>query len=405
MDLNAFSYACVFVIVPSLILHAVMRAKEKMRGCWGKYVLTGVVIAILAGCQSRPTDRGQQYKDGRLEQPLALVNEPNATGKPVNAGDFVNQVTEIKNASPALYARNQDIFHAIQRWMQAGADTRNLGQFGLNAWQMEGVDNFGNVQFTGYYTPVVQARYTRQGEFQHPLYGMPAPNKKSRRLPDRAGIYAGALGERNVLAWTNSLMDNFLMEVQGSGYVDFGDGRPLTFFAYGGKNGHAYRSIGKVLIDRGEVPKEEMSMQAIRHWGETHSEYEVRELLEQNPSFVFFKPMSSAPVKGASAVPLIAKASVASDRSLIPPGTALLAEVPLLNNEGKFTGRYEMRMMIALDVGGAIKGQHFDIYQGIGHEAGHAAGYYNHYGRVWVLKNNAASPFSSTPLLMQNAAR
>lgn len=343
--------------------------------------------------------------DGRLEQTLVLVNEPNATGKPVNAGDFVNQVTEIKNASPALYARNQDIFQAIQRWMQAGADTLNLSQFGLNAWQMEGVDNFGNVQFTGYYTPVVQARYTRQGEFQHQLYGMPAPNKKSRGLPDRAGIYAGALCEHNVLAWTNSLMDNFLMEVKGSGYVDFGDGRPLTFFAYGGKNGHAYRSIGNVLIDRGEVPKEEMSMQAIRHWGETHSEYALRELLEQNPSFVFFKPMSSAPVKGVSAVPLIAKASVASDRSLIPPGTALLAEVPLLNNEGKFTGRYEMRMMVALDVGGAIKGQHFDIDQGIGHEAGHAAGYYNHYGRVWGLKNNAASSFSTTPLLMQSAAR
>lgn len=68
-----------------------------------------------------------------------------------------------------------------------------------------------------------------------------------------------------------------------------------------------------------------MSMQAIRQWAENHSEAEVRELLEQNPSFVFFKPVMYAPVKGASAVPLIAKASVASDKSLIPPGTTLLA--------------------------------------------------------------------------------
>ena len=152
------------------------------------------------------------------------------------------------------------------------------------------------------------------------------------------------------------------------------------------ENGHAYRSIGKVLIDRGEVKKEDMSMQAIRHWGETHSEAEVRELLEQNPSFVFFKPQSFAPVKGASAVPLVGRASVASDRSIIPPGTTLLAEVPLLDNNGKFNGQYELRLMVALDVGGAIKGQHFDIYQGIGPEAGHRAGWYNHYGRVWVLK-------------------
>jgi 3D (Asp-Asp-Asp) domain-containing protein len=91
-------------------------------------------------------------------------------------------------------------------------------------------------------------------------------------------------------------------------------------------------------------------------------------------------------VKGASAVPLIGRASVASDRSIIPAGTTLLAEVPLLDNNGKFNGQYELRLMVALDVGGAIKGQHFDIYQGIGPDAGHRAGWYNHYGRVWVLK-------------------
>lgn len=110
-----------------------------------------------------------------------------------------------------------------------------------------------------------------------------------------------------------------------------------------------------MLIDRGEVAREEMSMQAIRKWADNHSAAEVRELLEQNPSFVFFKPEMYAPVKGASGVPLVAKASVASDRSLIPAGSTLLAEVPLLDNQGKFTGKYEMRLMVALDVGGAIK--------------------------------------------------
>ncbi len=120
-----------------------------------------------------------------------------------------------------------------------------------------------------------------------------------------------------------------------------------------------------MLIDRGEVKRRYVDG-TIRHWGETHSEAEVRELLEQNPSFVFFKPQSFAPVKGASAVPLVGRASVASDRSIIPPGTTLLAEVPLLDNNGKFNGQYELRLMVALDVGGAIKGQHFDIYHGSG---------------------------------------
>lgn len=77
---------------------------------------------------------------------------------------------------------------------------------------------------------------------------------------------------------------------------------------------------------------------------------------------------------------------------LLPPIVQLFRQVlpcwqvPLLDNNGKFNGQYELRLMVALDVGGAIKGQHFDIYQGIGPEAGHRAGWYNHYGRVWVLK-------------------
>lgn len=126
-------------------------------------------------------------------------------------------------------------------------------------------------------------------------------------------------------------------------------------------------------------------MQAIRHWGETHSEAEVRELLEQNPSFVFFKPQSFAPVKGQVRCRWLAVL-------LLPPIVQLFRQVqpcwqvPLLDNNGKFNGQYELRLMVALDVGGAIKGQHFDIYQGIGPEAGHRAGWYNHYGRVWVLK-------------------
>jgi len=355
-----------------------------MKGSWIKYVVTGVMVAALAACSSKPTDKGQQYKDGKFTQPFSLVNQPDAVGAPVNGGDFSEQVNQIRQASPRLFNSKSDVYGSVQQWLRAGGDTRQLSQYGLDAWQMEGADNYGNVQFTGYYTPVVQARYTRQGEFQYPIYRMPP---KRGRLPSRAEIYSGALGDSYILAYSNSLMDNFIMDVQGSGYIDFGDGRPLTFFGYAGKNGHAYRSIGKVLIDRGEVKKEDMSMQAIRHWGETHSQADVQELLEQNPSFVFFKPASYAPVKGASAVPLIGRASVASDRSIIPAGTTLLAEVPLLDNNGKFSGQYELRVMVALDVGGAIKGQHFDIYQGIGPEAGHRAGWYNHYGRVWVLKN------------------
>ncbi|AOM42953.1 murein transglycosylase A [Xenorhabdus hominickii] len=351
---------------------------------WGKYLLCGLVISLLSGCHTRPTDQAQQYNDGRINQDFQLVNSPNAQGFPVNIKDFSKQVKFISESSPRLYNNNSEIFNAIESWVTSGGDTRNLNQFGLLAYQMDGDDNYGNVKFTGYYTPVLQARHVKQGEFKYPLYRM--PTKSRSRLPNRAAIYNGTLNKKFIIGYSNSLMDNFLMEVQGSGYVDFGDGRPLTFFGYGGKNGHVYRSIGKVLIDRSEVSSDKMSMKAIRQWAEQHSESEVRELLEQNPSFVFFKPEPYTFVRGASAVPLVANASVASDKSLIPPGTALLAEVPVLDKTGKFTGQYRVRLMVALDVGGAIKGNHFDIYHGVGEEAGEAAGFYNHYGRVWVLK-------------------
>lgn len=228
-----------------------------MKGRWIKYIAAGAIVAMLAACSSKPTDRGQQYKDGKFSQPFSLVNQPDAVGAPINGGDYAEQVNQIRSASPRLYNNGSDIYNAVQQWLRAGGDTRQLKQFGLDAWQMEGADNYGNVQFTGYYTPVIQARHTRQGEFQYPIYRMPP---KRGRLPSRAEIYSGGLSDSYVLAYSNSLMDNFIMDVQGSGYIDFGDGQPLTFFGYAGKNGHAYRSIGKVLIDRGEVKKEDMSM-------------------------------------------------------------------------------------------------------------------------------------------------
>lgn len=353
---------------------------------WRKSLILGLLALALTGCH-RPTEKGQQYKDGKLKQDLIEVTSPNSQGKPINGPDYLEQINQINQTSSRLYNSNRETYRAVENWLRSGADPSQLRQFNLSAFQMEGVDNYGNVQFTGYYTPVLEARLTRQGEFQFPLYRMPANSRA--KLPSRAAIYKGALNPALVAAYSNSIMDNFMMEVQGSGYVDFGDGRPLTFFGYAGKNGHAYRSIGKVLIDNGEVERENISMLAIREWADNHSDTEVRQLLEENPSFVFFKPEPFTPVRGASAIPLIAKASVASDRSLIPAGTVLLAEIPILDNTGKFTGTYQMRLMVALDVGGAIKGHHFDIYHGIGKEAGHMAGFYNHYGRVWVLKKSA----------------
>ncbi len=130
----------------------------------------GTVVAMLAACSSKPTDRGQQYKDGKFTQPFSLVNQPDAVGAPINAGDFAEQINHIRNSSPRLYGTRVMFITRCKSGCAQGGDTRNMRQFGIDAWQMEGADNYGNVQFTGYYTPVIQARHTRQGEFQYPIY-------------------------------------------------------------------------------------------------------------------------------------------------------------------------------------------------------------------------------------------
>ena len=84
----------------------------------------GTVVAMLAACSSKPTDRGQQYKDGKFTQPFSLVNQPDAVGAPINAGDFAEQINHIRNSSPRLYGNQSNVYNAVQEWLRAGGDTR-----------------------------------------------------------------------------------------------------------------------------------------------------------------------------------------------------------------------------------------------------------------------------------------
>ncbi|SCB99863.1 membrane-bound lytic murein transglycosylase A [Gilliamella bombicola] len=342
-----------------------------------------IMLSLLSGCQSNKNE-GKEYRDGKLPLPLN-ISHPQLSA-PINISDYIIQVSKIKEISPSLYQKNEHIYKAIDAWINRSLSTSEFKKVGLNSYEMAGQDGYGNVHLTGYYTPVIKARHTPTAEFKYPIYKMP-PKTIKGRLPSREQIYNGALSGKGLeIAYSNSLMDNFIMEVQGSAYIDFEDGSPLVFFCYGGKNGHGYSSIGRLLVEQGEIEKEKMSIQAIKDWAKNKSEKKLKELLIQNRSFIFFKPQHNAEVKGAAAVPLVANASIASDKSLIPIGSVVLVDVPLLDNDGQYRGRRETRLMVALDVGGAIKGHHFDLYLGIGDKAGKLAGYYNHYGRAWVIK-------------------
>ncbi|MFC0308405.1 murein transglycosylase A [Gallibacterium trehalosifermentans] len=361
----------------------------------GKFKKVAAVVAaifVLAGCSSANHSdtnlsqrslyeqlgavyQGRSYMRAPLT-PVGMVENHSAV---VNQGDFLTQLSMISSVSPRLTAAYRDTYDKITSWVLAGAEISQLNYFGIGIQKMAGEDGFQNVLMTGYYSPVIHARRTPQGKYQHPIYAMPRAKRFSR-----AQIYAGVLNGKGLeLAYSDSMLDNFLLGVQGSGYIDFGNNE-LTYFAYAGQNGFPYTSVGRLLVEDGEIPKEKMSIQAIKEWA-TNNPHRLQGLLERNESYVFFKNVPNGKVKGSAGVPLVPLASVASDRSLIPSGTVLLVEMPEIDDEGKWKGTHQLRLMVALDVGGAVKGQHFDLYQGIGEQAGHVAGLLKHYGRVWVL--------------------
>lgn len=349
-------------------------------------IIINIMLIFIISCNNYDFNQGQQYQK-KLIKNFTETKRINIKTKLVNQKDFILQLEKIKKFSPSLYLKNFVLYNSIKKWLKT-SDFNTLSQFEIKMFQMKGVDNYGNVKITGYYTPIVQARKIKKDNFIYPIYQMPSIFKKNQVLPQRKEIYNGILKKKYILAYSNSLIDNFIMEIQGSGFVDYGKGNSLTFFSYSKKNNWPYTSIGKILIKRGEIDKKNISMQSIKNWCSKHTNLEVQKLLEENKSFVFFKETKKKEVFGSSSVPLIAKSAIAVDKSIIKNGSVLLVQIPLLNEKGVFIHKYEMRLLLALDVGGMIKGQHFDIYQGIGEKAGIQAGFYNHYGNAWILKTN-----------------
>lgn len=345
--------------------------------------------SLLAGCASEPkplTDRELRQQlgaiyDNRLPQTETFksVSLRSNGAKIINLNIFKQQILEVKKASPRLAQRYQELYNKVEHWLNHGAKLEELNQFGIDPHQMKGIEGFQNVLMTSYYTPIQEARKNPVGKFIHPIYGKPQNLRLSRRA-----IQQGALENAGVtLAYTQSMMNNFLLSVQGSGYLDFGDGH-LKYIGYAGQNGYPYVSIGKHLVKTEEIPKTKISLKAIREWAERYPD-KVPELLAKNPSYIYFKHIPDGRVKGAANVPLLAMASLAADKKLVPLGSVLLIEVAELDKEGQWTGKHQLYLMLALDVGGAIKGQHFDLYRGIGKEAEIAAGFAKHYGRAWIF--------------------
>ncbi len=348
-----------------------------------KYAGIAALFAMLLGCEP-PKEHGQQYIDGVLYDTFTQADHI-GTQVARDYRAFHQQANIALANSSKLRATYGELYDSLSQWAMTSGDPTNLHQYGIQAAQLQGSDHQGNVFFTGYYSPVIELRHQPDEEFKYPLYTKPDCKGKDE-CPTRQQIDEGALNGLNLeLGYARSIIEPFMMGVQGSGFVHFGDSDSMQYFAYAGQNGHPYRAIGKDLIQQGLVPRSEMSLKAIVDWANRSDVEAVKKILMLNQSYVFFEAREKNDVIGAAGVPLLPMVSVAGDRRNFPMGTPILAEVPLLDAKGQWTGTYVLRLLLVLDVGGAVKGNHFDIYHGIGEHLGYSAGHYQHYGRVWKL--------------------
>jgi membrane-bound lytic murein transglycosylase A len=274
-----------------------------------------------------------------------------------------------------------------------------------------GSDTPGQVLFTGYYEPVLEGSLKKDSTYKFPIYTRPddlttvdlslfSPQFEGEKIIgrytnqrvvpyyDRKEIENEGLLEGKVqeIAWLKDRIDLFFLQIQGSGKIYFDNGKTIDVH-YHATNGQPYRSIGKLLVDQGKIPLEEISMQKIRNYLHHHPQ-EIEAVLNYNPSYVFFKIEQNSPM-GCLEVELTPGRSIALDRRLFPAGALAFIETrkPLISGDGiirKWTAL--SRFVLNQDTGGAIRGPgRADIFWGNGPYAEIAAGHMRELGSLFFL--------------------
>jgi len=284
-------------------------------------------------------------------------------------------------------------------------DVRAFFEQHLRPYAVQAADGAFAGMFTGYYEPLLRGSRLKAKGYEQPVRAVPDdlltidlsavfPELKDKRVRGRLD------GNKVVPYWTRAdiskrgkqlpgktllyvddAVELFFLQVQGSGRVQLTDGSTVRV-NYADQNGHPYQSIGKVLVERGELKLEEASMQGIQAWARANPA-RLDELLNANPSYVFFREMPNSkdgPI-GALGLPLTPERSLAIDPRSVPLGAPVFLATTRPNSSQPLN-----RLMMAQDTGGAIKGANRrDFFWGFGKAAGELAGRMKQSGRFWVL--------------------
>jgi membrane-bound lytic murein transglycosylase A len=340
---------------------------------------------------------------GRL-QPASWIEIPDWKREPLKPAleAFVRGCTVLER---------QDAWKGVcagaQTVLAEGAEAEIAAFFELNfePHQVINPDDTTAGTVTGYYEPLLHGSRRRSNRYRYPLYAPPA----DMLVIDLASVYPELKGKRlrgklegnrvvpylargdidrdpaplkgSELVWVDDAVDAFFLHIQGSGQVELENGERLRL-GYADQNGHPFRSMGALLIRRGEIPPERASMQGIKDWARRHPK-RVQEFMNANPSYVFFRELPNdlpGPI-GSLGVPLTAERSIAVDPRVIPLGVPVYLQTTWPN-----TADPMHRLMVAQDTGGAIAGAvRADFFWGFGDSAGSQAGKMRQAGRMWVL--------------------
>ncbi|TVO64777.1 murein transglycosylase [Denitromonas ohlonensis] len=294
----------------------------------------------------------------------------------------------------------------------ARAVVRQFFDRNFRPWQVRNADNSTGGLVTGYYEPLIRGSLERSAQNAWPIHGVPQdmvsvelasvyPELKPMRLRGRIEgnrlvpywtrrevTAQGDAFPAPVLAWADDPIALFFLQVQGSGRVELPDGSYLRI-GYADQNGHPYKSIGKWLVEQGALKLSEASMQGIQRWARANPA-RLRELLDQNPSYVFFRTLpdnNDGPI-GALGVPLVAERSIAVDRQTVPLGAPVFLDTTRPN-----TNQPLRHLVMAQDTGSAIRGGvRADFFWGFGDAAGAEAGRMKQNGAMWVLLPKGLAP-------------
>ena len=402
------------------------RPERSPERCFVALLVTALAAAMLAGCSAtRPAPSGPVPQPPVA--PLRLDAVPFAELQDWMQSDPGRALQAFVRSCAALATKQDDAplgglnyAGTVREWRDvcrsAERVSRERAQAARAFFEAEFVpyrvraDSAAGL-FTGYYEPLLRGSRTRHAAYQTPLYGVPIDlltvdlglfreNLKGQRIvgkvadgrlvpyPARAEIEDGGLSSATPILFVDDPIDAFFLHIQGSGRVVLDDGTVVRA-AYAAQNGRPFTAIGSILIQRGELDRERVSMQTIRGWLIEHPA-EARQVMNANASYVFFKEQPigdpSLGALGAQGVPLIPEASIAVDLAVHALGVPVWLDTTAPDADMTSPHRTFRRLLVMQDTGGAIRGPvRGDVYWGHGAEAGAIAGRMRNEGRMTVL--------------------